>query len=169
MRNIPFLLAGLVPALTTPCGSKTDATATDADSSYLVTQDGPCYVPCRAFSEKVGDCTVSIACNPDSATVVRDALETPFYDNLVTVTVNRAGSEIFRHTFRKGEFPGTSDAGSILQGMAFSERKGNILVFGAQVGEPGNDEGGQNFRVNVGTDGSHTITADFTQDTSAGE
>ena len=164
-KSILFASTALLALCLTACGGKnTENADTDTDSSYLVGSEGPLYEPCSETSEKVGDFTVSIKCQPDSANIVRDAVDTEFYDNKVTVSITRGGESVFAHTFLKSEFKGDFNPGTvILQGMAYSERKDGLFVFGAKVGDPGNDEDGTQYCVKVATDGSYTLAVDYNQ------
>lgn len=150
------------------CGSKSSEAESSTDSAYTVAESGPLAILGRSYSTKEGDYTIDIACKADSSVVVKDALDTEFYDNMVTVSITKSGSPVFQHTFTRNEFKGSYDKQhSILQGMAYSERSNGQFLFGAQVGEPANDEGGENYRITVGPDGSFAIAPDFNQDTSS--
>ena len=157
--------SGLLALCLTACGGKTsDSSDANADSSYTAISDGPIYEPCSEKSEKVGDFTVSIKCQPDSATIVKDVMDTEFYDNKVTVSITKGAESVFTHTFTKSEFKGEyNPAVSILQGMAYSQRVNGLFEFGAKVGDPGNDEDGIQYRVKVATDGSYTIEVNYNQ------
>ena len=169
-------LCGLAASLAlTSCGSKAGENAENQDSTATTASvTGPYEATSRSYSQdvEVGShhYRVAIACQADKGAVVRDQLDTEFYDNLISVTISEAGSELASHTFRKSDFQGSYDAAhSILQGMAYSDYRDGQFIFGCQVGEPGNDEGGANFRVTMTSSGSVSITPDYTQDTSANE
>lgn len=165
MKHTPIFLAALLTL--SACGTKSEQT-TEPSTTDTETTSGPMAITGGSRSQEVNGYQVSITCLADSSTVVKDQLDQEFYDNKVEVIINKEGAELFRHTFSKSEFSGNYDAAhSILQGMAFSDIQNGLFVFGAQVGEPGNDEGGSNYRITVSTAGSMNIAPDYTQDTSS--
>lgn len=79
--------------------------------------------------------------------VVKDVLDTPFYDNVVKVTVRHAGQLIFNHVFRKDDFDAfLSQEDRIhgtLAGMNIYEEQctPDVLVFVSQICMSGMDGG----------------------------
>lgn len=158
MKYLSLLSALLLLAA---CSAKTEGTSTQTDSTNVETAGGPIAIPCRSYSETQGEYTIAIRCDIDSQCVVRDCLDTEFYDNIVTVSVSRGGQELFSQVLTKDDFKGEFDGSRcILQGVAFNELKDGAIVLGAQVGEPANDEGGANFRIVFNTSGTYSIAAD---------
>lgn len=170
MKRILFGLAAITLA---SCGTKQPSeTETTATEPTEVASSGPYEATSRSYCEEVEvgshHYRLAISCEANKDQVVTDALDTRFYDNTITVSISEQGSELFSHTFTKADFEGTFDANhSILQGMAYSEYVGGKFILGAVVGEPGNNEGGNNYRVAITTSGEISITADDTQDTAA--
>lgn len=150
------------------CGNPTqDNNNGTADTATAAV--GPYAVLCRNSADTVQlngqKYLVDIMCQADTSAVVRDALDTEFYDNAITLRLTKEGQEIFTHTFSKSEFSGHYEASkNILQGIAYSHTEGGRIILGAVVGEPANDEGGINYRIIVDTGGTYSITADYTQD-----
>lgn len=159
----------ILPILTLlSCGQSTQE-SNNGDSDSAVALTGPYPILCRSFTDTIqlaGDkYTLQIQCQADSSIVVRDAVDTEFYDNAITLNLRKDGQELFTHTFHKSEFSGHYEASkNILQGIAYSHTEGSRIILGAVVGEPANDEGGINYRIVVDTNGNYSISADYTQD-----
>ena len=167
MKKYLFYVGSALLALSlSACGGKTqEGNEGDENALGAAATGGPEYDPCSETTQKVGDYTVSVKCQADSANVVKDSYDTEFYDNKVTVSITNADGNVFTHTFTKSEFEGNYKASAaILQGMAYRQRSNGLFEFGAQVGEPGNPEDGMPFCVKVATDGSYTIEVDYNQD-----
>lgn len=156
---------GLLALCLCACGGKGhEGNEGEENASGALTTNGPEYDPCSETTQQVGDFTVNVKCQADSANIVKDSYDTEFYDNKVTVSITNADGNVFNHTFTKSEFEGDYKASaSILQGMAYSQRVNGLFEFGAQVGEPGNPEDGMLFIVKVATDGSYTIEVNYNQ------
>lgn len=151
------------------CGSKTEADSSQQDTltSESTPQMEVFAVPCSSSTVEADGCSISVTCMLDSATIIRDSQDINFYDNHVAITITRNGADVFAHTFTKADFSGNfTPESSILQGMAFLESSNGQFIFGAQLGEPGNPEGGANFRVAV-SGGTFSVVPDITQDTSS--
>ncbi|MBO5703255.1 MAG: DUF4738 domain-containing protein [Bacteroidaceae bacterium] len=79
--------------------------------------------------------------------VVKDVLDTPFYDNVVKVTVRHAGQLIFDHVFRKADFDAflsqEDRMHGTLAGMNIYEEQctPDVLVFVSQICMSGMDGG----------------------------
>jgi hypothetical protein len=79
--------------------------------------------------------------------VVKDVLDTPFYDNVVKVTVHHAGQLIFNHVFRKDDFDAflsqEDRMHGTLAGMNIYEEQctPDVLVFVSQICMSGMDGG----------------------------
>lgn len=79
--------------------------------------------------------------------VVKDVLDTPFYDNVVKVTVRHAGQLIFDHVFRKDDFDAflsqEDRMHGTLAGMNIYEEQctPDVLVFVSQICMSGMDGG----------------------------
>lgn len=169
-----YITLALAALALTACSSRQEAPTTGDEPE--VTTEGPIEAAGNSYTQDVTvggqNYAISIQCTPDHNTIIKDELDQEFYDNTVSITIRRDSTQIYSHTFTKAEFSGNYNASrSILQGMAYSSVSGGQFVFGAQVGDPGNDEGGTNFSVSIPTsgNGSATITPDNTQDTTSKE
>lgn len=109
----------------------------------------------RTFEAKRGanHYEIKIQRSPDKdAPIVKDILETPFYDNIVHVIVKKNGAPFFERTFSKNDFDALLSnedrKHGTLAGMCYFEEAGSVneLVFVAQVCMPGMD-GGTHARV----------------------
>ena len=155
---------GLLALSLCACSPKTQEGETENSAQDTVTNNGPEYDPCSETTQEVGDYTVSVKCQADSANIVKDSYDVDFYDNKITVSISNAEGKVFTHTFTKSEFEGEyNPASAILRGMAYNQRTNGLFEFGAQVGEPGNPEDGMLFIVKVATDGSYTIEVNYNQ------
>ena len=96
------------------------------------------------------------------APVVKDILDTPFYDNVVHVTVMKDGVTYFDKVFQKADFDKLLSEEDrrygTLSGMSLYEGEGRTdeLVFLAQVSMPGMD-GGTHAKVRLSLQ-SRTLT-----------
>lgn len=174
MKKLSLSLIAAASLSLMACGGNQDKNTADTDSTQVAADNGPYEMLGRSATHQVEaggkNYTVSIECQADRQHTVRDINDSEFYDNLVQVTITCDTTQVFSHTFQKSDFAGDYDpAHNILQGMAYSELSGGLFVFGAQVGDPGNDEGGTNYRVTVSTGGAYNIVPDYTQDTSSNE
>lgn len=88
---------------------------------------------------------------------VKDNLDHEFYDNRVTITITRDGSEFFNHSFTKEAFADylneSQRNGVVLCGMAYDDTKtgGSHLCIAAQLGAPGEPE--YAFTIDIPTSG----------------
>lgn len=106
---------------------------------------------------------------------VTDELGGTFYDNRVEITATRDGEELFAKQFTKSDFadfaPAADSKGCVLLGMAFDQENSSAatLRFGAQIGQPGIEEGPA-FIVEIPTGGGAcSIVRDMRQDTTGEE
>ena len=102
---------------------------------------------------------------------VTDELGSTFYDNRVEITATRDGEELFTKQFTKNDFTefvqAADSKGCVLLGMAFDQENSSAatLRFGAQIGQPGIEEGPA-FIVEIPTSGGAcSIVRDMRQDT----
>ncbi|MGN1242568.1 MAG: DUF4738 domain-containing protein [Alloprevotella sp.] len=102
---------------------------------------------------------------------VSDELGGTFYDNRVEITATRDGEDLFTKQFTKSDFADFVSAadskGCVLLGMAFDQENSSAttLRFGAQIGQPGIEEGPA-FIVEIPTGGGAcSIVRDMRQDT----
>lgn len=162
-----FLLAFSAMLLLASCNKQAPEQTVETPEAAMPT--GPYTSLCRTFADTVTldghRYVLSLDCEPDSSTVVRDAVDTEFYDNRVTITVMEGDTQILSHTFLRKDFPGQYDpAHCILQGVAFMGVSQGKFLLGAQVGEPGNDEGGANYAITLTPAGDVSIEVDTSRE-----
>lgn len=131
----------------------------------------------NSYQTKLGgrEYAISIVRRADSLlSRVKDETGKEYYDNRVEITVTRDNEAFFSRSFTKNDFLGelseNEERGTVLLGMAFDESRSDerTLCFGAQIGQPGIEEGPA-FTVTVRLDNKQqTIARDNEQD-STGE
>lgn len=176
--HILFIL--LLTALSlSACDSK-DKNEKDSDNQSLAAKQmsnepSPSSSPLeRADTIRRGSSTyiISVARQTDKeVATVKDEFGTEFYDNRVTISIQKDGNALVSRSFRKSDFeaylPSKDKQHSVFQGMAFipETSSANTFHFGAQVGVPGLDGEGPAFTVVLDTNGGLSITRDLNQDT----
>lgn len=160
-------LAGLLSLSACSGSDKNDSTQMvkpECDEAGM--NDGPQVYKLRGINLSEGGYDIHTEAYVDSSSVAT-CLYGEYYDNQVTLSISREGSNVFNHTFSKADFHGAYDASSsVLVGMTCKEVKDGQFVFAVEVGDPDNDEGGSNFFLKVDKQGGMSITVDNTQDTS---
>lgn len=180
MKKTIWMVAALAWPLLAACGGKTEPAQGQADS---LVQEAP-----AASNEPMADADwsseatekingheykISVKRTADKEQpTLKDELGRPYYDNQVSIKIERDGSAFYSKTFRKEaflDFLSASDRRTaMLLGIAYDCAGDGGLRFGAQLGQPGS-ESGPIFTLTIGTDGTASITKDFTQDTSGKE
>lgn len=179
-KNTSCIVAALVLALFTGCGGKSEPAPEQADSTAQVAQtvsDAPVADPdwsSEATEEIDGhEYKISVKRSADKdLPTLKGELGQPYYDNQVTIRIERDGSIFYSKTFRKEaflDFLSEADRrNDMLLGIAYDCADEKGLRFGAQLGLPGS-ESGPIFTLTITTDGTASITKDYTQDTSGEE
>ncbi len=174
-----LLCAGL--SLTSCNGQKSDAAATTADSAAVTSQAAEPKSDAPRHNENhltLGGHSFTVRVSREAnrdGDVVTDENGTEYYDNSVTIHIDKDGEPLTDHTFTKRSFADFLSAaeqqGTVLLGMAFDEARSDAhaLRFGAQIGMPGIEEGPA-FIVEVPVDGGAvSIVRDKEQDTTGND
>lgn len=133
----------------------------------VATPQGPTVAVIRSIQDSFDSYSIHSECQLDSASVVECAYG-QYYDNKVTLHIEKEGSSILDRTFTKHDFKGAYDADkNVLVGFILKEQKDGLLIFSVEVGDPDNEEGGACFFLKVDKSGGYTISVDTTQDTSS--
>lgn len=173
-----FVALGFVALLVAGCGEKKkDENAPQEGAAKEQKSSVPYAEPALTLNDTVtvGGRTFRVRLSrtaDESLPVVTDDLGGQFYDNNVAVVVEYdSGEMFFSRNFTKADFAKSMSEdelkGSVLLGMAFNSdaTDGSALRFGAQVGQPGIEEGPA-FVVEVPLNGGkHKIARDYKQDT----
>lgn len=167
-----FLLSG--------CGksSSSASSAIDTTETPLAVEQGPGRDDNRQFQKKVDfgghAYEMELLCHPDETLPqVKDRFGDPYLDNRVELTVLRDGESWYSRAFTKADFSKfleTKDAKNfILGGIAYGGINSSGLIFGAQLNNPGDEEGGWAFKVTIplSGQGAPQIVRDANQDTSS--
>lgn len=103
----------------------------------------------------------------DSLGIVTDEFGDEYVDNLYELSVSRAGTRYFQHTFGKRSFFSFLDEefrdGAIFDGFRFDKLRDSKLYFSVCVSMPDSDLS-RPFILCVGPDGSYTIEPDDVMD-----
>ena len=158
------------------CGGKTGQNAETQDTAAVQQEAGP-HADNELNREDVATLggqrfEIKIKRTADATLpAVSDELGGTFYDNRVEITATRDGEELFTKQFTKSDFadfvPAADSKGCVLLGMAFDQENSSAatLRFGAQIGQPGIEEGPA-FIVEIPTGGGAcSIVRDMRQDT----
>lgn len=175
--NYIFKTALFVAALAlAACGGKTGQNAETQDTAAVQQETGPHADNelNREYEATLGGhrFEINIKRTADATLpAVSDELGGTFYDNRVEITATRDGEELFTKQFTKSDFadfvPAADSKGCVLLGMAFDQENSSAatLRFGAQIGQPGIEEGPA-FIVEIPTGGGAcSIVRDMRQDT----
>ena len=179
MKKILLSLTLLGTLSLAACGSKDKNESNEAPQSLAAKQmkAGPSastspLLRLDTIKRSGSTIIVSVDRNTDKQLpTVKDINDTEFYDNAVTITVRKDGSQLLSRTFRKTDFeaylPAKDKAHSVFQGMAFipEASSANAFHFGAQIGEPGLDGEGPAFTVVLDAANGISITRVVNQDT----
>lgn len=180
MKKTIWIAAALAWPLLVACGGKSESAKEPADSvaqEAPAASDGP-----MADADWSSEATEKIDGHEYKIYVKRtadkeqptlsDEQGRPYYDNEVNIKIERDGSDFYSKTFRKEaflDFLSASDRRTVmLLGIAYDCVGDEGLRFGAQLGQPGS-ESGPIFTLTIATDGTASITKDFTQDTTGQE
>lgn len=180
MKKTCWMVAALVWPFVVACGGKSEPSQEQADTvaqETPVVSDAPVADAdwSSEATEKINghEYKISVKRSADKELpVVKDELGQAYYDNQVAIRIERDGSVFYSKTFRKEAFLDFLSAadrrGTMLLGIAYDCGDADGLRFGAQLGQPGS-ESGPIFTLTISTDGTASITKDYTQDTSGKE
>lgn len=170
-----FVLA-ISSALFTSCGTRTEGTTTDVDTTQYeltgeatIEKDEAITLPAVEQDFDGKHYVISVHRAPsDSLPQVKDSYGDPYMDNEVTISVTADGNVVTKRTFTKNDFSGAAKADLsklVLGGMTFSSINGTGIHFNAQINSPGSVEGGNNFILTLPLNGGAVqIVADESAD-----
>lgn len=169
-----IVLLAIVLLATAGCGKTDKPQGAEGDTLAQTQTDGP--QPSSSDltltdTVKAGGQTLIVTLTRETdktLPTVTDEMGTTFYDNKVNVSVTRGGEQVFTHSFTKADFeaslPERDKKTGVLLGMAVDKAKSTaqLVVLGAQVGEPGLEDEASTFAISV-TPGSEGFTTERVQ------